>query len=275
MTTADFKPGFMRTLLALRDYLPHIVIGGGWVPLIYYHYLLEDTTLIPLMTRDIDLMVESEIPLTGLQTIDRLLVDSGLVVEYRSLDTPPITVYTGQIDGHEVEIEFLTHRHGNSSQAAIEVQPGLHAQTLRFISILIDNPIEVSINDPLLADNGPIVVRVPSPAAYVYHKGLIFSRRDEPLKQSKDLYYIFDILINCPQLLGEIAADLPALSQKYPARWFRQFKANLARMFSDVDAPGLELLISQRPLGALPDLDNPQFKRYAVATFQQLLAALE
>jgi len=31
----DFKPGFFRTLVLLRDYLPVIVIGGGWAPLTY------------------------------------------------------------------------------------------------------------------------------------------------------------------------------------------------------------------------------------------------
>lgn len=275
MATADFKPGFMRTLLALRDYLPHIVIGGGWVPLIYYHYLLGDRTIVPLMTRDIDLMVGLEVPLIGHQSIDRLLSDSGLRVEYRSRHTPPITVYVGQIDGHEVEIQFLTHQYGGGRRAAIEVQPGLHAQALRFISIIADNPIEVPLDDALLANSGPIVVRAPSPAAYIYHKGLAFSRRDDLLKQAKDLYYIFDILANCPQLLGEIVAELPALGNNYPKRWFRQFRTDLARMFADVDAPGPELLISQRPTGALPALDNPQFKRYAVGIFRELLAALE
>lgn len=36
------KFSFLKTLWYLRDYLSDIVIGGGWAPLIYYHYLLGD-----------------------------------------------------------------------------------------------------------------------------------------------------------------------------------------------------------------------------------------
>jgi len=33
--TDDFKVGFLKTLWIIRGYLSEIVIGGGWVPLIY------------------------------------------------------------------------------------------------------------------------------------------------------------------------------------------------------------------------------------------------
>ena len=54
----DFKAGFLKTLWILRDYLSVIVIGGGWVPLLYYHYLLADKSREPMRTRDIDLLVD-------------------------------------------------------------------------------------------------------------------------------------------------------------------------------------------------------------------------
>lgn len=37
-----FKTGLFRTLWIIRDYLPEVVVGGGWVLLIYYHYVLGD-----------------------------------------------------------------------------------------------------------------------------------------------------------------------------------------------------------------------------------------
>lgn len=43
-----FKLEFFKTLSILKDYLPNIVIAGGWAPLIYYHYLLSDKTKVPL-----------------------------------------------------------------------------------------------------------------------------------------------------------------------------------------------------------------------------------
>ena len=54
----NFKAGFLKTLWIIRAYLSEIVIGGGWVPLIYYHYLLADKSREPIRTRDIDLMVK-------------------------------------------------------------------------------------------------------------------------------------------------------------------------------------------------------------------------
>ena len=38
------KLAFLRTIWVLKDYLADLVIGGGWAPLIYYHYLLGDKT---------------------------------------------------------------------------------------------------------------------------------------------------------------------------------------------------------------------------------------
>jgi hypothetical protein len=37
-----FVSGFLKTLWILKDYLPVIVIGGGWAPFIYHQYLLEN-----------------------------------------------------------------------------------------------------------------------------------------------------------------------------------------------------------------------------------------
>lgn len=58
----EFKTGFLKTLWILRDYLSMIVIGGGWVPLLYYHYLLADKSKEPIRTRDIDLLVDVHLP---------------------------------------------------------------------------------------------------------------------------------------------------------------------------------------------------------------------
>jgi len=47
----------------------------------------------------------------------------------------------GTIDSEEVEIEFLTDQRGPRGDVVIEVQKGLHAEALRFISILISHAI--------------------------------------------------------------------------------------------------------------------------------------
>ena len=59
------KLAFLRTIWLLKDYLTDIVIGGGWAPLIYCHYLLGDKTKNPVRTFDIDLMVKNTVPVRG------------------------------------------------------------------------------------------------------------------------------------------------------------------------------------------------------------------
>ena len=104
----DFKAGFLKTLWILRDYLPVIVVGGGWAPFLYYHYLLADKSREPIRTRDIDLLVDLQFPIVGEKSVDRLLLDAGFKPAFKSADIPPVTHYEGIIDGEEIEIEFLT-----------------------------------------------------------------------------------------------------------------------------------------------------------------------
>lgn len=47
-----FISGFLKTLRILKDYLSVIVIGGGWVPVIYYRFY-KPFTKISGMVSDI------------------------------------------------------------------------------------------------------------------------------------------------------------------------------------------------------------------------------
>jgi hypothetical protein len=80
------KQAFLNSIWVLREYLPDIVIGGGWAPLIYYHYLLGDKTKNPVRTFDIDLMVKTSVPIKGDKKIDQLLTESDLKATFKSMD---------------------------------------------------------------------------------------------------------------------------------------------------------------------------------------------
>ena len=273
--TDDFKVGFLKTLWIIRDYLSEIVIGGGWVPLIYYHYLLADKSREPIRTKDIDLMVKLKLPVIGSKTIDELLVEAGFRPNFKSRETPPVICYEGNIDGHEVEIEFLTHQRGAKEDVVIEVQKGLSAQSLRFISIPLTNVIEVEIDDIPVGDgSSTLKVKIPSPEAYIFHKGLVFSRRWEQQKKAKDLYYIFDILANCLELRESIIKGLKELKKGYTP-WFRRFIKNLEVNFSNVTSDGVMLVFTQRPAGAFPNLNDEQFKQYVLGVFTEFIREIK
>jgi hypothetical protein len=272
----DFKAGFLKTLWIIRDYLSVIVIGGGWVPLIYYHYLLADKSREPIRTRDIDLMVKPKLPVIGSKTVDQLLVEAGFRPNFKGRETPPVICYEGIIDGHEVEIEFLTDQRGAKEDVVIEVQEGLSAQSLRFISIPLNNVIEVEIDDIPLGDGSPpLKVKIPSPGAYIFHKGLVFVRRKRQQKKAKDLYYIFDILANCPELRERIIKELKELKKSFPLNWFRRFIKNLEDNFSNLTSDGIMLVRSQRPACAFPNLYDDQFKQYVLGAFEEFIGEIK
>ena len=158
---------------------------------------------------------------------------------------------------------------------AIEVQKGLIAQSLRFISIPLTNVIEVEIDDiPVRDGSSSLKVKTPSPGAYIFHKGLVFSRRWEQQKKAKDLYYIFDILANCLELRERIINELRELKKGYTP-WFRRFIKNLEVNFSNVTSDGVMLVFTQWPAGAFPNLNDEQFKQYVLGVFTEFIREIK
>lgn len=275
MTDSDFKKEFFNTLVILKDYLSDIVIAGGWAPLIYYHYILSDKNIRSLRTKDIDIVVPESLKKRREKTINELLLEAGFKHKFKSLDTPPVVSYEGIIGSYEVEIEFLTHKRGPKEDIVIEVQKGLHAQSLRFITLLLDNTIDVDIDDFLIADGKNLKIRVPTPGAYIFQKGLIFVRRNKRLKKAKDLYYIFDILSNCQKLHNQIIDEFGRFRELYPKNWTTQFLKNLKKYFLDINSEGIHLIQSQRPPSTFPDMEEEQFAQYTLSVFQEFIGKIE
>ena len=269
-----FHAGFLKSIGLIKDYLPHLVIAGGWAPFVYYRYLLGDTAKNPIRTADLDIVVGNRLPQAGEKLLDEILTGAGLQTVYKTRSQPPVVHYEGEIDGLDVEIEFLTDLKGSSTEEVIEVQKGLHAEALRYLTLLIENTIEVNIDDALGARAGSsLTVRLPSPAAYIFNKGLVFPRRKDRSKRGKDLYYVFDLLAYREDFRCQIVADLIRLGEHYRP-WFKTFKNNLAAAFSDPGSEAVALTVEQRPLDAFKALTDSQLKQFVLSTFQEFLFAL-
>lgn len=106
----NFKKGFLNTLVILRDYLPDIVISGGWAPLIYYHYLLSKKGIEPLRTKDIDIVVPEKIKKRAGKTLDELLIEAGLRPTFKSLNIPPAISYEGNLEEICFQSEGIIYR---------------------------------------------------------------------------------------------------------------------------------------------------------------------
>jgi hypothetical protein len=269
-----FHVSFLKSLWLIRDYLPQVVIAGGWAPFAYYRYLVGDPSKNPIRTGDLDIVVGNRLPQAGEKLLDEILTGAGLQAVFKTRSQPPVIHYEGEIEGLEVEIEFLTDLKGSSAKEAIEVQPGLHAEALRYLTLLIENTIEVSVDDVPGVDAGSSLrARLPSPAAYIFNKGLVFPRRKERSKKGKDLYYVFDLLAYREDFKGQIVADLIRLGERYKA-WFKTFSSNLAAAFPDPGSEAVALTGEQRPPGEFRALNDRQLEQFVFSTFQDFLSSL-
>lgn len=179
-------------LRLISDYLDHIIIGGGWAPILFFKYHLRDPEKFNLFTKDYDFLVPKKIAIKEDKSVRTILTEAGLLPIYYGNSNPPIVHYEGNILDKSVEIEFLTDMSYDRDKDSIEVQEGLIAETLEFLKICIENTMNISV---FIEESGGkdkiLEVRIPQPAAFVFNKGIVFKRRKDPQKQAKDLYYIF------------------------------------------------------------------------------------
>ncbi len=110
------------------------------------------------------------------------------------------------------------------------------AQALPYHNVLLENSVRLAIDSRFDASlTRALPVTVPSPAAFVYVKGLTWERRDDTDKKTKDLAYIVDLLARYPTIREDVIRELPGLSARYAGRWSRRFRSSLDTAFS---APG-------------------------------------
>lgn len=139
--------------------------------MIYFDYLLNDKTKMPLMTKDIDIVVPERLDVKANRSLDKLLMDAGFHTKFKSMRDVPSVSYEGIIGDFEVEIEFLTQMKGEGKEHVVIVQDGLHAQAIRYIVILLENTFEVAIDDFEMDDGSKLRIRVPSPALLGFKGG--------------------------------------------------------------------------------------------------------
>lgn len=256
----------LKTLEVLKPYLKEIVIVGGWVPLLYRRYGQLPSRHPSVRTMDIDVAVPRRLEERGRPTINELLTSAGYEVRIYGSDIPVVKY---ELTFPVAEIEFLTPEVGRPGRSVLTVQRGFSAQALRYLQILLENTKEIKIEDTLSSLTVNLVVRVPSPGAFVYQKGLTLSRRHS--KVPKDLYYIFDLLDSSIELRNSILAEIDWLRRRYATRWFRDFLRNLDKYFPEASAEGPALVATQYN-GPMP---TETFRNYTHRVFRDFVRTLQ
>lgn len=144
---------------------------GSWCFLLYQKHLGAKT--FPLVTQDIDFLVPN--PFRGKEHLDFIAKLKNLGFNYDFNYDGSLYLWNA-----EVKIEFITPEKGRGVNEAIKIKKlGIKAIPVRFVTLLLDNPIKI-------IEDG-IDVLVPNPANFCLHKLIIASRRRKLEKSLKDL----------------------------------------------------------------------------------------
>jgi hypothetical protein len=188
---------FARLIQALRPWLGHLVIVGGWAHRLHrLHPLAGVPTHPPVRTRDVDLALSVHAPMPG--DISEALARAGFGPTFLGEDTPPVTHYSLEDDAG-FYAEFLAPLQGGEftrrgSRDVTVARAGITAQKLRHLDLLLVAPWAVNIGHgtevPLTP---PAEVLLPNPVSFMVQKLLIHKKR-RPEKRAQDLLYIHDTL---------------------------------------------------------------------------------
>ncbi len=167
--------------IILKPWNDQLIVGGG-VALILYDLILSKANSGAVGTTDIDYLIPRKPLKAGNEKISELLIGHGYEPKNKSLSRPVVQSFIKQIEDVEIEIEFLTDNKSRNKEDVVEIKnAGVNAQALSYIEMSLQEAT------PLTLPSGSII-SVVKPEAWVFHKGLTFTKRTAKVKKYKDLY---------------------------------------------------------------------------------------
>ena len=229
---------FARLIDALRPWLGHLIIAGGWAHRLHrLHPLAKNPDHKPIRTRDVDFALSPRAPLAG--NISEALDAAGFTRTFLGEDAPPVTQYNLPDDAgfyaeFLVPLEGSEIRRDGKRDVAVSLA-GITAQKLRYLDLLLIAPWSVNVGSqagvPL---ERPADVLLPNPVSFIVQKLLIHEKR-RPSKQAQDVLYIHDTL----ELVGGATDELrhvwiDQLRPEMPNRTARRAESLARSLFEQV-----------------------------------------
>jgi len=208
---------FYHVLWLLRNYLPDLVVIGGWVPYLYARFSGDPWIGYQSLTAEVDVLTVPPLLTAGRPRLDETLRDAGLAP---ASETGPSAVWQAPLGSGEM-IEFLTPHRGVITQLGSTVRVSGHgdvgAISLDAAGILAAHTLTLSV--PVGEFEGRLQrvdVRVPRLGVYVINKAVtVVARRahtDGPNpKQAKDLVYLHDVMAASDVVRQRVEVDIRAL----------------------------------------------------------------
>lgn len=180
----------------------------------FVNRVLADQQLenLPVGTRDIDSLIPRKVPKISKKNISKHLQEAGFTLIFKDLDQPATESYVKEISGLEVEIEFLTDSATRTDKHKNVLIAGVVAQPLSYLTLSLQMTREFKT---YLGESGLVV----APAAWMFHKGLTFTRRKNASKILKDLYRIWYVATQLGDFSEEAMVELLFLGSQHP-KWF-------------------------------------------------------
>jgi|BarGraNGADG00312_1021997.scaffolds.fasta_scaffold14842_2 Nucleotidyltransferase len=229
---ATYEQELLRALVVLQDYLPNIILIGGCVPYIYSRYVFE-TPPPPVLTKDLDMLVQNEISIEGSSIVD-LLITAG----YKGLFLKKSHAQYFKFEGDPetgFELEFLSPEPQTKHDETIVVQNGLRAQVLPWLEFFFSNNMEVRIRDEFEGERFDFGVRLPTPGAFVLNKIKTYLDPAGDADRKKDIYYLYYLLRYLPI---EKETLLHQMQECAEPDEIQVLVSRLSPLFSDQWSPG-------------------------------------
>lgn len=206
----------------LGDWSGTLVLGGG-VALIVYDRCMAKTSARPVGTTDMDFLIPRRpVVAADAEPLSKILKKQGFLHRPKDVGTPPIESYVKEIGETEIEVEFLTDaRTRSKSESALIAPAQVVAQSLSYLEMSL-----ASVTTAILP--GGTKIQVVRPEAWVFHKGLTFTRRKSgSAKGAKDLYGIWFVLTMLGYFSDATWVGLKSLQSNHPSAWKNTFRSNL------------------------------------------------
>lgn len=228
-------------LEAIGPWRETLIIGGGFAPFVYKLYLAgPQAEHEPVATHDLDVLLPRNLPKTRFRDILDYLQEAGFELIHKDREHPPTCSYVKEIDGEELEVEFLTSLSRQRSNTIIQ---GVIAQPLSYLDISLTHTITFHTH---LKQTGLVV----SPEAWMFHKGLTFTKRPNVSKKLKDLYGIWYVATELGAFSTHAREKLMILKRRYD-KWNETFEKNLKNWIHQASPLLWQQLEGQDPSGRL------------------------
>ncbi|MDD4202191.1 MAG: hypothetical protein PHQ52_01860 [Candidatus Omnitrophica bacterium] len=228
------KKLLLKVINDLADFMPYLVLVGGWVPYIYAKYIWKNVPNLAVITGDIDFGVGIG-DFKGKDTISSRVRKLGYGERHISMDRmiPFVPIVKDSTGDLKAEVEFITDPKMPKDFVKKLIGTDIKINEIKHFGLLFDSVLTVKIE----ARN----IQIPTEAMFTFHKLLTFVKRQNKEKLRKDLYYIYYMLRFCPakeQLADNVVDLIKTLKEG------KNVKQNLIEYFSSVDSKG-PLLVEQ------------------------------